>query len=276
MLLTADRTELTASAFVTRSGNVFAIFDSATQDSGNVSYGVSLGEERLFVKTAGSPRDTRPFLSHADRVQLLRNAARLARSVTDPALPVLRNVVESPEGPVLVYEWLEGELVGTPADRRSDPLSAFARFRALPALERVAALDVVFRLHVRLAAKDWVATDFYDGCLLYDFATRALHVIDLDTYHQGPFVNRMGRMFGSTRFMAPEEYELGAPIDERTTVFTMGRTVEQFLTSSPDESIDVRRLVSRACQADRRLRFASVAEFYEAWSETALPAADPA
>ncbi len=33
----------------------------------------------------------------------------------------------------------------------------------------------------------------------------------------------MGRMFGSTRFMASEEFELGALIDEQTNVFVMGR-----------------------------------------------------
>jgi hypothetical protein len=33
----------------------------------------------------------------------------------------------------------------------------------------------------------------------------------------------MGRLFGSTRFMAPEEFELGVMIDQSTTVFTLGR-----------------------------------------------------
>ena len=40
-----------------------------------------------------------------------------------------------------------------------------------------------------------------------DFEARRLHLIDLDSYHRGPTVNEMGRMFGSTRFMAPEEFE---------------------------------------------------------------------
>ena len=36
-------------------------------------------------------------------------------------------------------------------------------------------------------------------------------------------------MFGSSRFMAPEEFERGALIDERTNVFTMGRTAAVLL-----------------------------------------------
>ena len=68
------------------------------------------------------------------------------------------------------------------------------------------------------------------ACLIYDFARQDLHVIDLDGYREGPFINGMGRMFGSSRFMAPEEFEKGASIDERTTVFTMGRTAANLLS----------------------------------------------
>lgn len=53
-------------------------------------------------------------------------------------------------------------------------------------------------------------------------------MIDLDTYSRGPVVNTMGRMFGSTRFMAPEEFARGAVIDQRTTVFTLGRLAWHF------------------------------------------------
>jgi hypothetical protein len=262
-LLTATQIDLAPDEFVAQHADVFAVFDSATQDSGNVSYGVRVDGQRYFVKTAGSPHDTRPFLSHDDRVALLRNAVRIARCVSDPALPALRNVVESAEGPLLVYDWVEGELIGTPACRRDDPTSAFARFLALDVHERVAALDAVFRVHVTLAQHGWIASDFYDGSLIYDFARRRMHVVDLDSYRDGPFTNDMGRMFGSSRFMAPEEYVLGARIDERTTVFTMGRTVQQFLPLGTTALAD---LASRACQPDPARRLGSVEEFYQLWS----------
>lgn len=64
----------------------------------------------------------------------------------------------------------------------------------------------------------------YDGCLLYDFTTKRLAVFDLDHYRQGPYENTVGRVFGSTRFMAPEEFERGRVIDERTTVFALARS----------------------------------------------------
>lgn len=268
MLLTARHTELTPHAFVTQHADVFAVFDATTQDSGNVSYGVRVGEDRFFVKTAGLPCGRTAFLRHDARVALLRNAVRIARSVSDPALPALRHVVGSAAGPLLVYDWVSGELVGTPAARRSDPASPFTRFRSLDPGERAAALDAVFRLHVKLAARGWIASDFYDGSLIYDFARRRIHVVDLDSYRDAPFSNDMGRMFGSTRFMAPEEFVLGAKIDERTTVFTMGRTVAQFLASGTTELAD---LIARACDPDPCRRFQSMPEFYAAWSAAAAP-----
>jgi serine/threonine-protein kinase len=86
-----------------------------------------------------------------------------------------------------------------------------------------------------------------------------MHVVDLDTYHQGPFPNTMGRMFGSTRFMAPEELTFGARVDERTTVFAMGRLVQQSLPSDHDALAGV---AARACEPNPADRFQTVAELY--------------
>ncbi len=267
MLLIAKQTELVPAAFLASHAVVFAVFDSATQDSGNLSYGARIGTDRFFVKTAGSPQDARPFLSHDGRTELLRNAVRIARSVSDAALPALRNVIESTEGPLLIYDWADGELIGTPSSRRSDPASAFARFLALPWQERAAALDVIFRLHVKLSESGRIACDFYDGCFIYDFGRRRMHMVDLDNYRDAPFTNHMGRMFGSTRFMAPEEHLLGARIDQRTTVLAFGRTLQQFLPSAPAD------LALRACETDPDHRFASVRDFYQAWGTAMATAA---
>jgi serine/threonine-protein kinase len=42
-------------AYLARVGHVFAVFGEKTQDSGNISYGVQVGKDRFFVKTAGDP-----------------------------------------------------------------------------------------------------------------------------------------------------------------------------------------------------------------------------
>jgi serine/threonine protein kinase len=255
-------------------GAVFAEFGALTQDSGNVSYGVQIDAKRYFVKTAGRPDDPRPFLKHEGRVALLRNAVRLSQSCRHPALPRLYQVIESPSGPLLVYQWLEGELLGAPRARRDDPESAFQRFRSLPAATIQGSLDAIFDLHHELAGAGWIAVDFYDGCLIYDFKSGRLGIVDLDTYSEGPFRNEMGRMFGSPRFMAPEEFELGALIDEQTNVFVMGRTALVFLsdgTLNPDAfrgTPALFKVVARACEPERSRRYDSMAAFYSEWRAT--------
>jgi serine/threonine-protein kinase len=103
------------------------------------------------------------------------------------------------------------------------------------------------------------------------FATGRLTVIDLDCYRRGPSVNDMGRMFGAMRFMAPEEFELGAVIDERTTVFNLGRLIWHFGTRVSERAEQfcglpaLARVVRQACQPDRLDRPASVARFVDDW-----------
>jgi serine/threonine-protein kinase len=265
------RPELAPADYLRTVGQVFAVFDARTQDSGNVSFGVEAAARRWFVKTAGDPADASPFLPHPDRIALLETARRLAASVGHPALPRLQGSLPSAWGPMLVYDWVPGELLRAPSARRDDPASAHQRFRRLPAREIAAALDVVLDAHVALSAQGWVACDFYDGAMIYDFAGQRLSLIDLDSYHQGPFINEMGRMFGSARFMAPEEFERGATIDERTTVFTLGRAISVFLG---DGSLDAAAFrgtgaqhaaMTQACREDPAARFESVAALAEAW-----------
>jgi serine/threonine-protein kinase len=270
-LLDRDVIHEPPSPYLRSVGTVFAEFGARTQDSGNVSYGVDVTGNRYFVKTAGDPDDPRALLDHPARVALLRNAVRLHQSCRHPLLPRLYQVIESPSGPLLVYQWLEGELLGVPRARRDDPQSAFQRFRSLPAPTIHTCLDAVFDLHADLERAGWVAVDFYDGCLIYDFASGRLGVVDLDMYRDGPFHNTMGRMFGSTRFMAPEEFQLGARVDGRTNVFVLGRTALVFLSDGTREpgafrgSLAVLEVIVKACDPEPSRRFGSVGMFFRAW-----------
>ena len=263
-------TALAPADFLAGVGRVFAVFDSRTQDSGNVSYGVEADGKRWFVKTAGDPAAA-AFLSHAERVALLGNAERLARDFRHPALPALIAVGGSAWGPMLIYDWADGELLHAPTERRGDPATAHQRFRRLPAGEIARAIDAAIGAHVGLCGRGWVACDFYDGSMMYDFAARRLSIFDLDSYSHGPFVNEMGRLFGSDRFMAPEEFEKGARVDERTTVFNLGRTAAVFLADGTLARAAVRGTdaqhgaMAAACRPDPDDRLQRVAELAEAW-----------
>lgn len=198
-----------------------------------------------------------------------------------PGDATLLNVIESPLGPALVYEAVSGNLIRVPSARRDDPTSSYQRLAHLPASILMGLFDTLIDVHVVLAAAGWVAGDLYDGCLVVvDFGIPALSVIDLDSYRRGPSTNDMGRMFGSTRFMAPEEFELGAQIDERTTVFTLGRIVWHFatrLTEDPGEfcgTAGLASVIAKACEPSPVARYASVADLAQAWDVVRYPQPD--
>ena len=279
MVVVNDLLELTVSgqnpaALVAGCGVVLATFDQ--QDSGNVSWIVRTDDGDLFVKTAGEPGASPsgapvPYLGHSDRIQLLRNAADLARSCDHRSLAPLRRVIESPVGPALVYACAPGALIGTDSARRADPRSAYQRLAHLPAGDLLKVLSDLISPHQALSHEGWVACDLYDGSIVVDFTTNHLTVIDLDSYHRGATTNTMGRMFGSDRFMAPEEYRLGAPIDQRTTVYTLARIAWNFstrLTERADQfcgPTPMRDALKRALELDPRRRHPSVDDFATAW-----------
>jgi serine/threonine-protein kinase len=246
-------------------GQVFATFDAGTQDSGNVSYGVVDADgHRWFVKTAGDPSESPGGTSRGQRVAALRRTASLHRDVHHPVLARLHAVVEAADGPLLVHEWLDGELLRSQAGRRNEPTEAFSRFRALPLSKLVDALGPVIDLHVALERSGWIAGDFYDGSLIYDFDSGRTNVIDLESYHRGAFVNETGRLTGSTRFMAPEEHTRGALVDARTTVFNLGRMLA-VLVVERHRCEALLELTQRATHADPARRPQSVAELQRLW-----------
>ncbi|NEE02647.1 phosphotransferase [Phytoactinopolyspora halotolerans] len=212
---------------VRRMGRLFAIFDERSQDSGHVSYGVDTGSARYFVKTAGGPAPSAAGTSRDERVSVLRRAAEI-HHIDHPALVALHDVITTSDGIAVVYDWFDGELLHCPRERRQNPAEAHHRFKTLPAEIIASAVDEVIDLHVALESAGWVNGDFYDGCLMYDFRSGDIRVIDFECYRQGPYLNDKGRLPGSTRFMAPEEFELGATIDSRTSVFNLARMVEIF------------------------------------------------
>ena len=86
-----------------------------------------------------------------------------------------------------------------------------------------------------------------------------------------PTVNDMGRMWGSSRFQSPEEYRLGAALDEVTNVYTAGamafalfgnygRTRDTWILS--DAAYDAAK---RAVSDERTERPQSIAELIREW-----------
>ncbi len=257
-------------------GNVFAVFDQ--QDSGNISFGIEINGTKQFIKYAGAK--TIHYNGDPQRaVALLQKAVVNFTELRHPHLVTLLDHFATKNGFAAVFDWFDGKNLHPhwtypPPAKYTHPDSPFYRYKQLSTELRIQSLNQIFEFHVDVESKGYVAVDFYDGSILYDFATNTTKICDIDYYQRKPFVNTMGRMWGSKRFMSPEEFELGADIDERTNVFNMGAIAFALAGGELDRSYDkweagqaLYDVALKALDPNRENRYTSVAELYEAWMQ---------
>ena len=267
-------TDFSFEMWLSEYGKVFKTIDD--HDSGNVSYGVLTAEnQKHFVKFA-------PF-KNKEGCEFLKNACNIAMDVQHPILIKFNFSVECADGLAVVYDWVEAESINevTNASKhnskeiREQALSPYSRLKALPVNNILSILNKIFHLHIKIEEAGYVSCDWYDGCLMYNFNTNRLYVMDLDCYHKGSFTNTMGITYGSTRFRAPEEYILNETIDNRAMVYHMGATVFELLGKGKKSLRDGFRgneeqftIALKAISENKDDRYQSVRDFYFDWIES--------
>ncbi len=251
--------------FLSRWGRVFRVFDQ--QDSGNLCFGIEGPELKVFVKYAGAPT-VRYEGAVPAAVAQGRRSVEVYRSLAHPTLTRLHEAADVGLGHAMVFDWIDA----VPLGRQYEQSHLLATL-SLP--QRVDAVQQIYDFHVHAAAVGWVAVDFYDGSILVEPSTGRVTLCDLDFYERAPVTNRMGRMWGSSRFMSPEEYELGAVIDQVTNVFALGAVAHSFLGDDRTKRRDAwigsdeqYQIAARALQPVREDRWGSIAELAAAWRES--------
>ncbi len=256
-------------------GEVFCVFDE--QDSGNICFGIEKSGIKRFVKYAGAK--TLEYSGQPeDAIARLKQSIPLYEKLKHPHLIKLINHFQVAEGYALEFDWFDGECLHShwsfpPPQKYTHPDSPFFRFKQLPIEFRLVSLKCIFEFHVYVEKQNYVAIDFYDGSILYNFENNSTKICDIDFYKKKPFINTMGRLWGSSRFMSPEEFELDAEIDERTNVFNMGAIAFGLLGGELDRSIlkwgagqELYEVAMKAVEKDKKDRYSTVEEFYLAWA----------
>lgn len=263
-------------AWIEDLGKVFTVF--AEQDSGNLSFGVEKNGVKQFVKYAGA-RPVHFAGEPQEAITRLKAAIPIYENLQHSHLVNLVDHFELENGYTLVFDWFEGEGLHPhwefpPPLKYEHPDSPFFRFRKLPIELRLDALRKIFEFHVHVEEKGYVAVDFYDGSMLYDFKHHRLKICDIDLYQRKPYINTMGRLWGSSRFMSPEEFKEGTEIDEETNVFLMGATAFVLVGGELDRSINkweapqsLYEVAMKAVEKERHDRYASVKDFVQTWKE---------
>jgi serine/threonine-protein kinase len=229
-------------SFLSKYGKVFCVFDQ--NDSGNISFGVKDGNIKYFIKIAGA-KTAEACRDAKEAVEVLKNAMPLYETLKHPSLIHLVEHYEHNDLYVAVFHWAEGDCLHDHWNFEkyaNNPLlqSPYRKFKQLSIDRRLKTVTTIFEFLVQVERMEYVAVDFYDGSILYDFDKDITTICDIDFFRKKPTYNDMGEEFwGTKRLKAPEEYLYGAVIDEVTNVFTLGAMIFHFFGSYTENDISL-------------------------------------
>jgi len=253
-------------SFLSKYGKVFKVFDE--QRSGNICFGTEKDGCRYFIKFAGA--STVNYSGKPEEIiALLKSAATTYHDLSHPNLIHMVGTEKVKNGFAIIFDWTDAVCAGRdyPASRE--------KFLALSVDTRMAVYEDVMAFHAHAARKGYVAVDFYDGNIMYDFEQGRTVICDIDLYQKSPYVGWLGR-WGSASFVSPEEVTQGAIMDEITTVHTMGQTAFALFADS-DRSLEkwllserLYDVVKRAVSDKRGERQQSIRQLIEEWNAAKL------
>ncbi|HEX2945623.1 MAG TPA: serine/threonine protein kinase [Clostridia bacterium] len=250
--------------FLHQYGTMFKIYD--TQSSGNLCFGFKKEGKRYFIKFAGAKTINDHDLPVEDAIARLKAAVTKYRELSHPSLIHLIKAEEISNGFAIVFDWEDGGSIGdlNPSLRE--------RFLSLPIGKRMRVFEEILSFHAHVARCGYVAIDFNDNSILYDFDSDKVIICDIDFYAKQSYMNGMGSIFGIKSLMAPEEFRCAALLDEVTNVYTMGATAFM-LFSNYDRSPEAWPLdgklysvVKRAVSDTRIQRQQSIRQLMEEWN----------
>ena len=246
-------------------GTVFRVMDR--QYSGNLCFGVDGRFGRLFIKYAGAKT-----VHYRGKPQNAVSALKEAMPLYDREHPALTKLLAhgpAGDGYAAIFAWRDA----LPLHAVHGP-SAMNQVRRLPLEKTLRMLDMVFDLHESLSQGGIVAAGFSDDHVLIDFEREEALVCDIDHYRFKPAYNDRGRAGSSSRFMAPEEYEKGAVLDETTTAYGMAALAFAVFSVRGNRSREawvgpghLWEVARKAVSENKADRYPSMRAFLSAWRE---------
>ena len=208
-------------------GTVFSVIDET--GSGCISFGIKKNNKKYFLKIAGA-KTVNAEISGEESIKLLKEAVAKYKDVKHENLIKLVDAFEYKEFYVVIYEYAEGECLfdhwNFDRYEKTKEITPMMRFKSLPVEKRLKVADKLFSFFESFIDAGYVAVDFYDSSIIYDFENDDVTFCDIDLFRKTPTVNDLGTgYFGTKRLKAPEENELGAVIDEQTSLFTLGAII---------------------------------------------------
>lgn len=208
-------------------GKVFFVIDET--GSGCISFGIEKDNKKYFFKIAGA-KTVEAEISEDESIKLLKEAVVKYQDIKHDNLIKYVDSFNYKEFFVIIYEFAEGECLfdhwNFDRYKKTKEITPLMKFKSLPIEKRLNVVEKLFSFFETFIDCGYVAVDFYDSSIMYDFKNDVVTFCDIDLFRKLPTENDLGKdYFGTKRLKAPEENELGATIDELTSEFTLGSII---------------------------------------------------
>ena len=207
-------------------------------------------------------------------VMWLKQAVRFHAAVQHEALPQFAQYFHHPPmDSHWSYDWIDGEGLRPERELSVDEVHPRGQVLCIASKLRLLMHSTSSMMSTSSLKEEASSLKIFMTAVLFiTLRKKRVHLYDFDFYHPGPFINDRGRLYGSSRFMAPEEFQKGARIDERNKRLYAwdGRRSYCSLTTAMPEMIGrendaMWHVAKKATNVDKQLRYPSVREFVSAW-----------
>ena len=111
---------------------------------------------------------------------------------------------------VVIYEFAEGECLfdhwNFDRYKKTKEITPLMKFKSLPIEKRLNVVEKLFSFFETFIEYGYVAVDFYDSSIMYDFKNDVVTFCDIDLFRKLPTIDDLGKdYFGTKRLKAPEE-----------------------------------------------------------------------
>ena len=220
-------------SWLSQYGKVFFVLDVTS--SGCICFGVEKDDKKYFFKIAGA-NTIEARLTPEESVKLLMSAADKYKRIKDFNLIKYIDSFFKDNLFVVIFEYAEGECLldywnydkYVAINTLESPAK---KFKKLSIEKKLNVIEKLFVFFENVIDSNYVAAGFYFTNIIYNFNNDDVKFCDIDLFKDLPATNNLGRTYYGTMLQkSPEENMLGAVIDEKTNVFTLGALIFDILS----------------------------------------------
>lgn len=257
--------------FICEHGKILHAFDQ--NDSGNISFIVE-SDKKYFLKVAGL-KTCNSDLDGSVSIKNLRKARDIYRDIDHINIVKPIKYEETDRYALLLFPYVEGDCLFDHWNfeyyKKNGIISPLQKFLTLDYGIRLQFVNDLFGFYKSVNKAGYIATDFYEGSIIYNFKNNTFWICDLDFFTKNPSVNISGFQWGPDRFLAPEEKIMGQLLDTRTDIYHLGAFINivftDFQTKKWQLSDSKYEVIKMAMSIDAGKRFKNFVEFEKAWGE---------